>query len=365
MRFESSDRPDPHQQPDSQPYTGYPGPLGIPSRQQAERWTPPGVPKSERPAVILRPAAPRETPAAPYTPPPEWIELRDAYLNRYHGKNTDGLDIDRVNDFTSQQGLEAAPRIFVTPDDLDNVHQMEKYGVLKNILKRGGLGVFSQEMGLTIIKRDPRIEAHNGPLFTEGIAVHEDRHATAIRVPHIENDNGFKFVPVVGQSVVEGDKVFGQLLEEGECDFYRAQYMTQHAGAGSLAMVLEYLGLPQGHPIESTIMYTNEGKPTPLPIKYIGIKPNGSLGAATASLAGFAVELLIEADPRIKDALRSVRTDKTKLPDLAEKINALRSRLYPRLNEIQYTAPDIMRGLQTVIRKVSGGTNKVIRRRAP
>jgi hypothetical protein len=159
--------------------------------------------------------APHEHHEAQYTPPQEWLDLRDEYLNRYDGRNTAGLDLDRIAAHHKAQKLEPAPRIFITPDDLDDVHRMEKYDVLKGVFKRGAHGIFSPEMGLSIIRRDPKMEAMNGTMFTEGLTIHEDRHGSAKRVPHTEYD-GQKIVPQVGPSFIRPDHTSrGQLLRKG------------------------------------------------------------------------------------------------------------------------------------------------------
>ncbi len=286
--------------------------------------------------------------------PQVFTDIRDEYLDKFADKNLDGLNTNRIHEYFDENELDVKPYIVVTPGDLKKVNKIDKkVGTLRGSFAKGSgtEGLYSPEMGMSIILRNPRLEAKNGPAYTEGHIVHEGAHSTAAIASYLRKKeshsyhnarSGFAF-PLLARSS-------GFLFEEGWADLHRGNYLSKHFEDGSLDQVREAAEWGRGP--NETVSIELGGRQTPLPFKYVKVEEDGRLTSFPSVLAAYTVELLVQANPDIYPAMRESRANLEDLRDFAQEVNSLRPGLYPALRRLDYNEEDFARGLHMTLDEV-------------
>lgn len=284
--------------------------------------------------------------------PDIFTDIRDEYLEQYSGKNLEGLDIDKVNQYFAANDLAVKPYILVTPADIERVHNIDKAGLLRGTLASGGReGLYSPEMGISIILRSQTLEARNSAAYTEGLIVHEGAHSMAGIACYLrEKGPGSYLNARSGFALPQLERSSGFLFEESWGEMHRGRYMAQHYDDGSLDLVRRAIGWKRGP--EEVMGINLDGRLTPLPFKYLKIAENGTVTALQSSLAAFSMELLIQVNPDIYPAMYKGRTEHAGLSDLARQVEAIQPHLYATLRRLDYVQGDFARGLHMIIDEV-------------
>lgn len=193
------------------------------------------------------------------------------------------------------------------------------------------------------VHRDKQLESENGVQLTESFGVHEVAHASGgsnLRVNFRESDvrsdisnlvlrSGFS----ISRAGMEGLEKRNIFLEEGFAELMRGLY------------VHKFLNRPNGFGAETASR--NEAF-SELPRKY-DITNKGEVSPfGASSLAAYAVELLIMADPSIASSIVAARYSGAALRDLYQKINAIDKHLVGNLRKLSYSSQDFGKGLGCV-----------------
>jgi len=276
-------------------------------------------------------------------PPKQALEIREKLLKKYAGKNLEGLNIDRVNAYFASENLVTKPYIVVRPKDLKRIARIDKLNSLG-----GRKAVYSNWLGMSIIIRDPVLEAKNSAAYTEGLIVHEGAHSTASLTHFLHNKatNHYRSRRL-GMALIDSTRGSGYFLEEGWADYHRGKYLGQNYQDGALDGIAKALNWNDA-PDHLTFIGIN-GRESPLPLKYLHVAEDNRPTALTSSLAGFAVELLIQTDPEIRTAMLTGRSDITGLREVARRVDSLSPALYPTLRQFDYSQNDFSEGLHTTI----------------
>lgn len=283
--------------------------------------------------------------------PSDFSVIRNNFLDRYQGKNMKGIDADRIDDYFASRELNTKPYVLVTPRDLERVHKIDTAGSLRGIFKNGGKGAYVAELGMSIVMRDPKLEKMNSSMYTEGLVVHEGAHSTADISPILRarGTNGYQ-VNRVGMAMPQADVNTGFALEEGWADIHRADYLSLHVSAGSLAKVGKVLNWKKDP--DDMIYIPLLGRRTPVPFKYTYLDYSAHPIMSNSSIAGFALELLIDADPEIYKAMHAGRSNIEGLRNAARRIDALSPGLYTKLRQGGYGEGAFSAALHSVIDRV-------------
>lgn len=263
------------------------------------------------------------------TQPDRLREICNMYLDVYSGKNLEGIDTERIDSFFDSNGLSTRQYIVIRPEDISRICEMDEDGFFSGVLQNGAEGVYSPELGLSVVVRDPANEEYNDVSYTEGLIVHEKAHSTsAERVFLSEGDR--VGVLRVGFGSAQFDK--GLFFEEGWAELCRGKYVAEHYEQGMAPAVAKQLGLQWNQVQDVSIGVL--GRQAHVPIKYVHFNKRGLSGGRVSSLAATAIERMTRADPRIISEMHAARQQISKWPDVVRRIDALGPGLYRDLHEL-------------------------------
>lgn len=292
--------------------------------------------------------------------PRDFMEVRDTLLERYEGKNLDGLNVGRIHRYFDDAGLDVKPYIVVTPADLQDVNEVDRVSAFRGRFTGNTApeGIYSPEMGISVVTRNTVLEDLNGPTYTEGLIIHEGAHsATGINVfLKTRGTQGYHNARS-GLSLPQLDRYTGHLYEEGWADFHRGSYISRHHADGSLLEIRSTTGWHIGPEDKLSMVFNN--RLTPLPFKYAKVVETGRVTTFSSALAAYTMELLMQVNPEIYPAMTASRTSVEGLRKFAKEVNELRPGLYIYLKSLGYSEEDFTRGLHTVIDVIFGGTDSL------
>ncbi len=242
---------------------------------------------------------------------------------------TDGINMQRLNGRLHSIGAPHKSILMLSPANFVQAHSLATEGSYE---ERDGAYLPFQD--LTIVQRDPEMEALNGSEFIESVGYHEGVHGWTIpevTVSATESKKGVlrrtlsvRVVPGLRRSGYirwgEGETTKGLLIEEAHAEYERGLYVVNDLGRpdgfagkvqhGPLALINKYMFLER----------TEEGESQP-----------GMMEGATGAVM---LELLIARDPEILQLLRGGRTSPTDEQQLKAHINAVVPGLYDRMDEV-------------------------------
>ncbi|MFH1099036.1 MAG: hypothetical protein V1723_03935 [Candidatus Uhrbacteria bacterium] len=303
--------------------------------------------------------------------PPTFESIKTRLLAEFPRERIEGLDIERVENFIRQEGLEVKPFIIFDRKDLPKVRKVVgATNLLRSVFNNNEGGLYSPEMDLALVVRDEPLEKLNGAIYTEGLLVHELAHASSMYRGYVTTDYQNFYTPRVGFCLPQNQIPWGRLLEEGWAEMHRADYFAQYVPdeeKKKLESVLDEFGSSN---MEDTIpIKASTGKMLPVPIKYVYIIPEGGpiKGGPTirpSAYAGYALELLCKKDPAIKSLLIEARSSVEGLRRLAQAIERIEPGLYKTLQAGDYTKTGLeevfSEKLATVISSIAGGIENAI-----
>lgn len=314
--------------------------------------------------------------------PEEFRSVQNKLLKEFPKEKIEGINTERVEEFIKEKGMEIKPYIVVEKEDLtrmqDIIGCLGSFGeVLNNELvqglKVGGLALYQAEMDLVIALRHRDAERVNGGIFTERMLVHELAHASSGHRGYTKGRPGLN-LPVVSRKgfCLSSDRKsnWGELIEEGWAEMQHADYFARYATQEERARIesalrLGTLGMedtiPTGMALGVIWVNVSRGEPLPLPVKYIFLRPDGTPGASTASLAGYALEILCKKNPSLAPAMVGARQSSEGLRKFARILHETSPELYKKLQVGDYSAREFYRKLDMVINKVGGGIENVIK----
>lgn len=278
---------------------------------------------------------------------PDFEAISSQLSEKYAGRNLNGLDVDRVHDYFNTNDLAIKPYIVVGPEDLETVNAIDTSGSLRHMLNPKTDGIYSPELSMSVILRNPKSEELNGPIYTEGLMVHELAHATAgIRqYLRVKGTNGYQ-VARTGY-VVQQMKLSGAFIEEGWADYNRVNYLRMHLDANTINPIASALRMPND--LNALLNLYLGGRPIAIPMSYIKLSEAGRPIISDCALPGLAMDILTKTKPRILTALHAGRSTIHGLRALATEIDNVSPGLYHDLRQLQYNQEDFTRGLHMVM----------------
>ncbi len=274
--------------------------------------------------------------------------------------DTDGLNIQRVNDFLDSLGLRKADMIIIYKEQTPELHRiLQKIGFPE---LSGQNSMYYGELDLAFVIRDKELEALNGREITESIAVNEGVHGASEHssLCGIVNDDDTTSVYAqrVGLSSqpVEDARITGLFWEEAFAEFVRALYVTGPLGRPT--------GFLHGQAEVIAVRSLADNSSLQFPAKYL-YQPSGDRPPIFyASYAGAALDCLIARDPGLLPALFASRKDLRGVEEVARRINAIVPGLYELASDKFNTPKDFDQGLRKVLQAIerSGLGGGILRR---
>lgn len=282
-------------------------------------------------------------------------KLRKAYLETVPSRE-EGIDMQRVDRFLEAQGLPSAQALLIDLEDLDTLRDAFKSAGLPTLylddlgqLQEDGAFRRAQYIAIAdvvIMIRDRESETLNGPEFTEAYLVHEKAHKV-LPLPDVtftkEADGNILIEDfmVAGFAVLNEDlqRYDSQLYEEGWPELMAARYVREELGWPDGILGTKY----QPHELD---LISDQMKDK-LPMAYLWLSKTG-VTFRSAAYAAYALELLMEREPKLENLFEGARTDATHTAE----VHAIVDDIYPGLDyylsKLPYTMDGFAAGVQRV-----------------
>jgi hypothetical protein len=305
--------------------------------------------------------------------PAEFQAAKNAILEMFSENEIEGIDITRVKQFFENQGLMMNDFIVVDKNDAEKIKKIEKIISEKTgfstVLQAGGIyGRALTNFGIAIVFRDREMEKLNGAILTEGNLVHELFHLA-------QNYDNSWFVDKKTKIMQERRLGFslpylkvGAFFEEGAAEMFRAEYFKQYADESDCqkietASLLNGINGIKANP-DDTFCFPYGENVFPLPIKYcrvhMGKEGKPEVLVVKSAVAGYAMELLCQQNPELKNIIKKARQSAEGLREFREAVGKIDPEIYQELFCLYYQTNDFMNGLALVICQVKGGIKNVI-----
>ncbi|HTE57532.1 MAG TPA: hypothetical protein VK694_02220 [Verrucomicrobiae bacterium] len=254
----------------------------------------------------------------------------------------EGLDMDGIRAARERMGVTERPLRFLSPEDYQSVL------TLLEDSEDHSSGRYLYNQDVLLVKRDPSLEALNGPGYTESLAVHEMAHSgmsislTAnvdIKrgiVDGIEQQyvtGGIEQHPTRAGFIVKGPetqegkerKIHGSALEEGYAELERGIFNISIGRPNGFGVAGQEDGYDP-YAKYSVLSKTEKGE----------VQSSDTPGASVAVI----LEVLIEKDPEILDALRrrnlGGRDSVDGHREFIQRVNHLVPGLYKKLRQLNH-----------------------------
>lgn len=237
---------------------------------------------------------------------------------------TEGLDLDRVDEYAQKAGLSDKPTKYLSENDyVMATARVETSGHSE--------GVYVHLVGALLIKRNVALELLNGLGITESFAIHERAHATHITTPfeivHAQRGRLFwKRHTTMADTTRSGFRFNqrnggrGIFLEEGYAELERGRYVARQG------LVNDFTA--------GAVNY-DEARSSAIPMRYFykqterGGEP--SLTIAPGALAATVLDSFVNDSPKNLQIMRSARQNAAGLSHFIRSLNAFMPGLYSRL----------------------------------
>lgn len=254
--------------------------------------------------------------------------------------NEKGIDMQRVKSFIEKLGLRVSTCIAIDADDVASLELLAREHNMP--VQKDDEGAYIEGADLAFVVRKPILEELNGVGYTEATAVHELSHAAGR--PMI-SQNGDK------NSQQKLARVGSVLLNHNEGNFYEEAFAQLNAQG----YISDVLGLENGFANEhdSVTVGFADGTELEMPGKYLISDGENRCRISAPSLAAYGIELLVQKDPQIRNALLESRKSVEGLRELARRIDALQPGLYVRLRKLPYSRQDFVNGVRYITEALS------------
>ncbi len=267
----------------------------------------------------------------PEGPPPEDKEalawIRHNMLEGLQSQ-TEGLNIKRIESFMQEEGLEVKPYFLVAEEYIDTiVERVGHTGFLYNWAGPKVQGAYLEELDVVLVKRLKQNESYAGPIFTEGILIHELAHASSLWYGCIKSPQGV-CTARIGFHVTNKSEM--SQLEEGFADSLRARYMRRYLDPKTLNKFAKALGRRTIN-IGDKLMFPWKTEQLPIPLEYLIIEQNGLVRVPGPAPAGYAIELLGKQAPELRKQMIQARRSLEGLRTVAKTIENIKPGLYSKI----------------------------------
>ncbi len=277
----------------------------------------------------------------PANPAEKWQKLRDEVVSQIPSVE-DGIEAKKVKAFIQSQGIiMPATLIFLDAEGLGKLQRIFEIYAYRNkwIRDTHFSGAYFPEIEIAVVNRfrDNRSfngsawELWNGGIFAEGFAVHELAHAgvtnnktNLVGINGLSNQTGFK-------KFVEGKGEKGAFLEEGFAEFMRGKFVDTQINSLNLRKAVS-LNLPNGG-----------GR---LPAKYGYMDESGQSCFIKASVAGYALELILGENPQWTAQIVACRQSENPILALKTIFDRKYLGLFQELYNLQETEQDFIQGFK-------------------
>jgi len=288
--------------------------------------------------------------------PSSFNNVKSALIERFPTQEVRGLNTTRVEEYIKKNNLKVKPYVIFEKKDLIELKKIIGETKLdRSVFDQDKYGLYIPEIDLVLLMRDPELEEINGPLFTEGLLVHELVHATGSFGNVVITDSNSAYTPRSGFFLTQNKKPWGWFLEEGFADMLRGEYVSQHATDQDLKRMEQSLSYPSLS-FKSTIPLKSSSNPSilsPIPIKYLFCKPESVMGLIS-SIAASGVEMLCNANPQLRQRMIEARNSINGLRALTQEIDKIAPGLYPHIQKTDPTMEDSHKCLKYIIEKLHG-----------
>jgi hypothetical protein len=290
---------------------------------------------------------------------PGLLSIKNKLLTEFSIIGKEGLNITRVENFITNQGLEFKPYIFFHEDDLPKVKQIiGNTNLLRQSFSNAEKGTYIPEIDLILVIRHKDFEKINGKTYVEGLLVHEQAHANSMHNRQLVDGDSL-FTPRVGFALPQNKRSWGWFLEEGWADVHRAKYISQFASPEELrplATSLKYGNIE----MDETIPLTTPEGILPIPFKYLFLKNQNTPTTIPSAMAGFAFELIIREYPDIQPLLLDGRKSVEGLRNLAVYLENIKPGLYKLIQNGDSSETSFNNKLLLVINTIYGSIEKAV-----
>ena len=293
---------------------------------------------------------------------PTSFESVRTQLNKEFPKDKiEGLNTQRVEDYIQQEGLTVKPYIIFKREDLPKVKKIVGgTNLLRSVFNNNECGVYIPEIDMVLVARDKDFEDINGPIYTEGLLIHELAHASSMFQGYVtENHQGF-YTPRVGFGLPQNKTNYGWVLEEGWADMLRGEYVNKNASVTEKYAIEDSLRYGPIN-LNDTIQINSPVGILPIPAKYTYVKPDGAPTCKSSSYAGYALELLCRQNPLLKISLGEGRKSLEGLKKVSNEIDKISPGLYLKLQKSDYSDASFSNALAFVITDVLGHIRKAVK----
>lgn len=194
--------------------------------------------------------------------------------------------------------------------------------------------------------------------------MHEQAHASnAHRVrSHRVFKNGASGLsqPRIGFALLDAERLSGYLFEEGWADMHRAEYIELNASPQYKQALSEAANWRDMELHETLHITTPQKESVALPLKYCHLTPQGGLTFTVSAYAGYAMELILNKHPHLREMMREARRSVDGLRVFAREIEGIKPGLYRRIRSYYYTEDDFGEALSYVTREISDGIAAIV-----
>jgi len=291
------------------------------------------------------------------TMPPSWEAYRER-LKQEIIPRTEGLNLARVEAYTDSLGLPAKDYLVYDESDLPKVQELSEDAVNPEWIEQNA-ATYIPETDFVLLRRDYERERANGPVYTEGVLIHELAHASNSHRKYRKQATaeGMEVrLPRTGFSVLNPEFERGTFFEEGFCDYIRAEYVKQYQNRLRAIQMLR-LFYPRNtgkYQLDATFKAAHSEQR--IPAKYFFAMPDPYTPViSSSSVAGFGVELLCKRSPELFPKLIQARSDLEALRAVPRLINDLSPGMYEELRDLEDTEESFDLGLKTIVDRLYGG----------
>ncbi len=281
------------------------------------------------------------------TPPENYQKANKRFIADFES-GEDGIDLSRANGFLEQYGLKPKKHVFFNEAETKKVRLMlDKYIVFNQIFSQEKeSGAFIPEIDLVLVRRINKLEQDNGNIYTEGVYIHEQVHASG-RTFFSHNDKTFQTVRS-GQLTAPYK---GSFFEEALAEYIKGQFILKHGEQLLENFKNKFSYIPKGTSLKDLAGVTDssfeELTSYQIPLKYMHIN-NQKLEFPPSAIAAYSLENLSAIEPKLIPALLKGRQDVNGLRDVVKIVDSISPGLYTELRALDYDSKDFLKGLLRV-----------------
>lgn len=294
--------------------------------------------------------------------PPDWHKAREDLLKGVES-NTEGLNMGRCNAFLASNGFTPKEALFFFESEYQTIRDRLQAAGFERFhdFSDNSNAVYYPELNLCFVNRDSEMETLNSPVYTEGLYIHEQFHASsgynAFRYEKTGPDSRSVHVPRLGFSLRTEKENKGFFWEEAFADWYKGQYVGRYLDEEHKAKIWQRI-IPDkpGRSFEQTsAKVTTSGGDYTVPFPYLYWAAEGSPSFSISSIPAAALENIIQAHPEVMEAMLTARTDVDKLRELVRILDNILPGLYAKLRDLAYAEEDFVSGYLMVKQALEAG----------